>query len=200
MVTRPLALVVGLALMVGGCASGTTEPSQSAASTETSGGASPEPPRAVFRSNVKYDVLDVLMNRGAVAPVIETFSCTWKSETAADCAGVGYDKAQEASECGYELLPCGGFRLEASAICADARGHGCEIELRTERLDAGTIEQSPTEQTSTADVLHPPPMPATLGDARACGSVETPDGLAYDVYLVEDDGSFGCDHAQNVVA
>jgi hypothetical protein len=65
---------------------------------------------------------------------------------------------------------------------------------------AGGATEPTAEQTSTADVLHPPTMPPSLAEARGCGSLDTPDGLAYDVYLVKRDVSFACADARNVVA
>lgn len=85
--------------------------------------------REYFESNVKYDVLEVLENRGATAPVIEEWSCTWSSDTTADCSGTGYDNAPDLSKCGYELLPCGPFALQADAVCDDPKGRECEIGL-----------------------------------------------------------------------
>ena len=186
-------ILVSLALALGACSSETTEPSQGSASSE----ASPEPARPVFSSNVKYDVLEVLIRRGAVAPVIDTFRCTWESTKSAVCTGTGYDNAQESSQCGYELLPCGRFELTAHATCVDSRGHGCDIELDVQPLVGGA---DTTEQTSTADVQSPPTMPDSVAETRACGSLTTPDGHAYDVYLVKTDGSFGCSDVRHVVA
>lgn len=88
-----------------------------------------ESDKPLFESNVKYEALDGMIARGAVAPFIDNFSCRWRSATVADCMGTGYDNAAEQSECGYALLPCGNFDLTVHAECADGSGHDCQIEL-----------------------------------------------------------------------
>ena len=90
---------------------------------------SSEPDKELAESNVKYDALDAMIARGAIAPVIKNFSCVWSSDTVADCTGAGYDNAADQSQCGYALLPCGNFHVEVHAECADATGHDCEAEL-----------------------------------------------------------------------
>lgn len=127
-------ICVGVAMLVGcGTENGgsdnarTTEPisEPETATPEASGGSDHE----LGESNIKYDALDAIIARGAVAPVIENFSCSWSSETVADCSGTGYDNAAEQSQCGYPLLPCGDFDVIVHAECADGSGHDCEAEL-----------------------------------------------------------------------
>jgi hypothetical protein len=105
----------------------TTEATTTEATTtdEASGG----PDRELFESNVKYEALDGIIARGAVAPFIANFSCRWRSDTVADCTGTGYDNAADQSECGYALLPCGDFDLTVHAECADGSGHDCQVEM-----------------------------------------------------------------------
>ncbi len=85
--------------------------------------------RNLYASNVKYELIDALIARGAVAPVIDDVRCVWTSPTVADCSSRGRDRQEDPSRCGYELLPCGPFRLQAHAECADSKGHDCMVAL-----------------------------------------------------------------------
>lgn len=108
------------------------------------------PDTELFESNVKYELLEVLENRGAVAPVMEDFSCTWPDDTRAECSGTGYDNAAEQSPCGYVLLPCGRFRAEVRAECEDTSGHGCQLEVDLtpwdDRASRAELRRQPCER------------------------------------------------------
>jgi hypothetical protein len=122
-----LCALLTVVLFATGCGDdATSEPS---ATVEAESELAEFPDRDVFASNVKYDPIDALINRGAEAPVLDDISCTWASETVADCTTTGYDNAAELSNCGYALLPCGPFKVEAHPECADPQGHDCQIEM-----------------------------------------------------------------------
>jgi hypothetical protein len=91
--------------------------------------------RELFESNAKYEFLETLENRGAEAPVVTDWTCSWTDDTTADCSATGYDNAPELSNCGYELLPCGSFAAQVRAACGDAEGHDCQLEIEIEGTD-----------------------------------------------------------------
>ncbi len=123
--TLLVAATTAIVLLVAGCG-GSSSALTTGSALEDVSSSNDEP---LFESNVKYELLDALVNRGAVAPVVENFSCTWSSPTSADCTGSGYDNAAEQSQCGYALLPCGPFDARVHAECGDARGHDCSTEV-----------------------------------------------------------------------
>ena len=119
-VTRALPFAASLVVLLGaaGCGSGDAATDPGATSAVQASGSD----HALGESNIKYDALEAMEARGAAAPVIEDFSCTWSAETVADCTGTGYDVAADQSECGYALLPCGNYDVVVYAECSDAEG------------------------------------------------------------------------------
>lgn len=133
MLLRRSATAALVVLALTGCGSEEAEKPQSSADTQSDIGDVPD--RDLFASNVKYELLDTLINRGAEAPVLNDVSCTWSSSTVADCSTTGYDNAPELSKCGYALLPCGSFEADVHAECADSRGHDCQLEVELRATD-----------------------------------------------------------------
>ncbi len=124
-----IATGLAVALMGVGCGASGGSEEDSSDDSPTTVETESEPDHALGESNIKYDALDGIVARGAIAPVIEGFRCTWSSDTVADCTGTGYDNAADESQCGYALLPCGNFDVKVHAECADGEGHDCETEL-----------------------------------------------------------------------
>jgi hypothetical protein len=114
----------------GSSAPATTAEPQDAATEDPLAGV---PDHDLFASNIKYELIDALINRGASAPVVDDVSCTWTSDTVADCTTTGYDNDEANSQCGYALLPCGNFRADVHAECSDAQGHDCTVEVDAEQ-------------------------------------------------------------------
>ena len=124
MLWRIAITVTVMLLAASGCGSDNAD-----AVDATSAGQAMGTDHALGESTIKYDALDAMEARGAVAPVIENFTCTWSADTVADCTGTGYDMAADQSSCGYALLPCGTYLVAVHAQCSDPEGHSCEATL-----------------------------------------------------------------------